>query len=99
MRVALYARVSTNDQHPENQLLDLRRYARERGWDVQGEYVDKGISGSRDRTCGQVRPAECIPPSSASTMVGAAANVTDDAASSSRKPMFVTRLPLRSTRM
>ena len=48
-RTAIYARVSTNDQHPENQLLDLRRYASERGWEIQGEYIDKGISGSRDR--------------------------------------------------
>jgi DNA invertase Pin-like site-specific DNA recombinase len=45
----LYARVSTSDQHPENQLLDLRRYARERGWTVESEYVDKGVSGSRER--------------------------------------------------
>ncbi|MBI5184856.1 MAG: recombinase family protein, partial [Nitrospinae bacterium] len=35
-RVALYARVSTNNGHqnPEAQLLDLRRYAKERGFKV-----------------------------------------------------------------
>ena len=39
MRAALYARVSTFDQQPENQLEELRRYASARGWDVK-EYVD-----------------------------------------------------------
>jgi len=46
-RVALYARVSTNDQTTENQLEDLRRYAEERGWAVHEEYVDHAISGSK----------------------------------------------------
>ena len=48
MRAALYARVSTSEQHPENQLIDLRRYARDRGFDVVEEYVDRGISGTKD---------------------------------------------------
>jgi len=47
-RVALYARVSTTDQSTDSQLLDLRRYVRERGWDIFREYVDEGISGSKD---------------------------------------------------
>jgi len=47
-RVALYARVSTTDQSTESQLLDLRRYVRERGWDSFKEYVDEGISGTKD---------------------------------------------------
>jgi len=47
-RVALYARVSTTDQSTESQLLDLRRYVRERGWDIFKEYVDEGISGTKD---------------------------------------------------
>ena len=46
-RVALYVRVSTNDQTCENQLLDLRRYAKERGWVVAEEYEDKGVSGTK----------------------------------------------------
>ncbi len=46
-RVALYARVSTSDQSTESQLLDLRRYVRERGWDIFKEYVDEGISGTK----------------------------------------------------
>jgi DNA invertase Pin-like site-specific DNA recombinase len=47
-RVALYARVSTIDQTTENQLLELRRYAEARGWTAV-EYVDHGVSGSKDR--------------------------------------------------
>jgi len=47
-RVALYARVSTTEQSTDSQLLDLRRYVRERGWDIFREYVDEGISGSKD---------------------------------------------------
>jgi len=47
-RVALYARVSTADQSTESQLLDLRRYVRERGWNIFKEYVDEGISGTKD---------------------------------------------------
>jgi DNA invertase Pin-like site-specific DNA recombinase len=48
MRCAIYARVSTIDQEPENQLQELRRYADSRGW-TAAEYIDKGISGSMDR--------------------------------------------------
>ena len=47
-RVAVYARVSTSDQSTESQLLDLRRYTRERGWTIFKEYVDEGISGTKD---------------------------------------------------
>ena len=49
MRVALYARVSTlNGQNPETQLMELREYASRRDWEVIGEYVDAGVSGSKD---------------------------------------------------
>jgi DNA invertase Pin-like site-specific DNA recombinase len=49
MRVALYARVSTlNGQNPETQLVELREYASRRGWQAVGEYVDTGVSGSKD---------------------------------------------------
>lgn len=48
MKVALYARVSTLEQEPENQLAELRRYAAARGWEIS-EYVDHGVSGSQDR--------------------------------------------------
>ena len=48
-RVALYARVSTkNSQDPETQLLALRDYAQARRLEVFSEYVDVGISGSKD---------------------------------------------------
>jgi hypothetical protein len=32
MRAAIYARVSTFDQEPENQLQELRSYVEARGW-------------------------------------------------------------------
>lgn len=47
-RVGVYARVSTCDQTAENQLLELRRYVEARGWDAV-EFVDQGVSGSKDR--------------------------------------------------
>jgi len=47
-RIAIYARVSTTDQSTESQLLDLRRYVRERGWNIYKEYVDEGVSGTKD---------------------------------------------------
>ena len=40
MRVALYCRVSTGDQIPENQLIVLRQWAASQGHLVAGEYVD-----------------------------------------------------------
>jgi DNA invertase Pin-like site-specific DNA recombinase len=50
-RVALYARVSTanNGQDPEVQLRELREYVTRRGWQLAGEYVDVGISGTKER--------------------------------------------------
>jgi DNA invertase Pin-like site-specific DNA recombinase len=47
-RAALYARVSTGDQKPENQLTALRAFAGARGWAVT-EFVDHGVSGAKDR--------------------------------------------------
>ncbi len=50
MSIALYARVSTknNGQDPETQLMALRDYAKARKLEVFAEYVDIGISGSKD---------------------------------------------------
>ena len=48
MHCALYARVSTNEQTADNQLLELRRYVAARGWTAV-EYVDQGVSGAKDR--------------------------------------------------
>ena len=47
MKAAIYARVSTLDQEPENQLAELRRYVQARGWTAK-EYVDRGVSGAKD---------------------------------------------------
>ena len=47
-RAAIYARVSTLDQEPENQLAELRQYITARGWSAV-EYVDHGISGAKER--------------------------------------------------
>ncbi len=43
MRVAIYARVSTDDknQDPETQLFALREFCKKAEWEVAGEYVDK----------------------------------------------------------
>jgi DNA invertase Pin-like site-specific DNA recombinase len=49
MKTALYTRVSTNDQSVEMQLMDLRRYCEQRGFDLYKEYCDEGISGTKDR--------------------------------------------------
>jgi hypothetical protein len=44
LRVALYARVSTNHgQDPEMQLRELREYAASRGWEIAEEYTALGI--------------------------------------------------------
>jgi DNA invertase Pin-like site-specific DNA recombinase len=51
-RAALYCRVSTSDQHVENQLLPLRELAAQRGFEIVHEYTDVGISGSKSRRPG-----------------------------------------------
>ena len=48
VKAAIYARVSTVDQEPENQLQELRRYVEARGWTAT-EYVDRGVSGAKER--------------------------------------------------
>ncbi len=50
-RAALYTRVSTLDQHPESQLLDLRGLASQRGYEVMNEYSDR-ISGAKAKRPG-----------------------------------------------
>ena len=51
LRAAIYARVSTvgNGQSPEMQLRELREYVTRRGWHLAGEYVDVGVSGTKER--------------------------------------------------
>jgi DNA invertase Pin-like site-specific DNA recombinase len=48
-RAALYARVSTLDQHPETQAIELRQFARQRGYEIVHEYTDHGVSGTKVR--------------------------------------------------
>jgi DNA invertase Pin-like site-specific DNA recombinase len=51
-KCALYARVSTPEQHVETQLCDLRKFAEQRGYEVVCEYVDIGVSGTKARRPG-----------------------------------------------
>jgi DNA invertase Pin-like site-specific DNA recombinase len=48
-RAVLYMRVSTVDQHPETQGVELRQFAMQRGYEVAEEYVDHGVSGTKVR--------------------------------------------------
>jgi DNA invertase Pin-like site-specific DNA recombinase len=48
MRCAIYARTSTVEQEPLNQLAELRCYVQARGWTAV-EYVDRGESGAKDK--------------------------------------------------
>jgi DNA invertase Pin-like site-specific DNA recombinase len=50
-RAALYMRVSTVDQHPETQFLDLRQLAGQRGYEIVAEFTDR-ISGAKARRPG-----------------------------------------------
>ena len=51
MRVALYARVSTTNhgQDTNLQLGELREYCDRRKWQVTAEYVDSGVSGTKEK--------------------------------------------------
>jgi DNA invertase Pin-like site-specific DNA recombinase len=48
-RAALYLRVSTVDQNPETQGIELRQFAKQRGYEIVQEYVDHGVSGTKVR--------------------------------------------------
>jgi DNA invertase Pin-like site-specific DNA recombinase len=50
-RAALYSRISTGDQNLETQLLDLREFAKQRGFELVGEYTD-AISGAKSKRPG-----------------------------------------------
>ena len=50
-RAAIYLRVSSVDQHPETQALDVRQMATQRGYQVVEEYTDR-ISGAKARRPG-----------------------------------------------
>lgn len=49
MRVALYARVSTDGQDPEVQLAALRQHCQQRELHIIEEFVDHGFSGAKER--------------------------------------------------
>jgi DNA invertase Pin-like site-specific DNA recombinase len=51
MKAAIYARVSTNGhgQDVTMQTRELIEYVERRGWQLAGEYVDRGISGTKER--------------------------------------------------
>lgn len=49
MRCAIYSRVSTTKQESENQLLQLRDFAKAMGWPVVIEYVDQITGKNSDR--------------------------------------------------
>ena len=49
MRVAIYARVSTDKQDTENQLLQLREFVTRQGWTIVREYCDYESGSKADR--------------------------------------------------
>ncbi len=48
-RIAIYARVSTDKQTVDNQLLELRSLCERLGYSIVQEYTDNGISGAKSR--------------------------------------------------
>jgi len=50
MKIAIYARVSTDKQDTENQLLQLREFAAKQRWQVIHEYVEYETGSKSDRT-------------------------------------------------
>lgn len=56
MKVALYARVSKDEesssgqlQDPENQLIPLRKFCEAMSWDVSAEFIDRASGGNSNR--------------------------------------------------
>jgi DNA invertase Pin-like site-specific DNA recombinase len=49
MKAAIYGRVSTTAQDTNLQLREVRQFVQRRGWQIAEEYIDKGISGSREK--------------------------------------------------
>jgi DNA invertase Pin-like site-specific DNA recombinase len=54
IHAAIYARVSTTNQSPENQVAELQAVAGRMGWQVKSIYIDHGVSGTKENTA---RPA------------------------------------------
>ena len=49
IRVAIYCRVSTDNQTVENQTRELQEVASRSNWNIVGTYSDQGISGAKGR--------------------------------------------------
>jgi DNA invertase Pin-like site-specific DNA recombinase len=49
MKIAIYARVSTDRQDTENQLIQLREFAAKQNWQIVREYVDYETGSKSDR--------------------------------------------------
>jgi DNA invertase Pin-like site-specific DNA recombinase len=47
MKVALYLRVSTEEQTTSNQEIELKKYCEREGYEIYNIYRDEGISGSK----------------------------------------------------
>ncbi len=48
MKCAIYSRVSTADQNVDMQLDELRTFCERRGFEIAQEYVDQGVSGTKE---------------------------------------------------
>jgi DNA invertase Pin-like site-specific DNA recombinase len=49
MQIAIYSRVSTDKQDTQNQLTDLREFARKNDWNIGVEFVDVVTGGTSNR--------------------------------------------------
>ena len=49
MKAAIYVRTSTKEQHPENQINPCKEFALNRGYEIEGIYIEK-LSGYKDIT-------------------------------------------------
>src|SRR5215470_7238909 len=47
-RAVIYGRVSTEEQSVDMQVSELTDYAERRGWLLVGQYLDRGVSGSKE---------------------------------------------------
>jgi len=49
MKAAIYGRVSTAAQDTNLQMREVRQFVQRRGWQIAEEYIDKGISGNKEK--------------------------------------------------
>jgi DNA invertase Pin-like site-specific DNA recombinase len=48
MKAAIYCRVSTTEQNASMQVDELRAYCSRRQWEIAEEFIDAGVSGSKE---------------------------------------------------